>query len=40
VGGIFDGRYLYLVPYSNNLVLRFEAAAGGTPPAQSGASFY
>lgn len=40
VGGIFDGHYLYLVPYSGNLVLRFEAAAGGTLPAQSGASFY
>jgi hypothetical protein len=39
-GGVFDGRYLYVVPESSNLVLRFDAEPAGALPAYSGASFF
>ena len=39
-GGVFDGRYLYIVPQSSGLVFRFDAEPAGSVPAQRNASFF
>jgi hypothetical protein len=39
-GGVFDGRYLYLVPVSTNLMLRYDAKTPAALPATGLASFF
>jgi hypothetical protein len=39
-GAVFDGRYLYVVPESTNLVLRYDARTPPALPPRNAASFF